>query len=66
MELMADLMSDNNITLRQFNNHFFDSRIHNKDSMLKTLELLKTDIKNKNIIDSKNLHPDLIQEFCDE
>jgi len=66
MEVIADLMSDNSITFRQFSNHFFDSRVHNKDSFLKTLELLKTDIKNKRVVDSKNNHIDLIEEFCNE
>jgi hypothetical protein len=45
MEVIADLLSDNSITFRQFGNHFFDSRVHNKESMLNTLELLKTDIE---------------------
>ena len=61
MEVICDLMSDNGITLRQFNNHFYDSRIHNQDSMLSMIELLTIDIKNKRVIDSKNLHPDLFK-----
>jgi len=62
MEVIADLLSDNSITFRQFSNHFFDSRVHNKESMLNTLELLKTDIENKRVIDSRNLHDDLFKE----
>ena len=63
MEVIADLLSDNSITFRQFSNHFFDSRVHNKESFLNTLELLKTDIKNKRVQDSKNYHPNLFEEI---
>jgi hypothetical protein len=63
MEVIADLLSDNSITFRQFANAFFDSRVHNKDSFLNTLELLKTDIKNKRVQDSRNLHEDLFKDL---
>jgi len=63
IEVIADIMSDNSITFRQFANAFFDSRIHNKHSFLNTLELLKTDIENKRVTDSKNLHEDLFNDI---
>ncbi len=63
IEVIADLMSDNSITFRQFANAFFDSRIHNKESFLKTLELLRIDIENKRVVDSRNLHQDLFEEY---
>lgn len=66
MEVIADLMSDNSITFRQFANAFFDSRVHNKQSFLNTLELLTKDIKNKRVQDSKNLHPSLFEFKGDE
>ena len=65
IEVIADLLSDNSITFRQFANAFFESRIHNKQSFLNTLELLKTDIENKRVIDSKNLHPSLFEQMED-
>ena len=58
---MADMMSDNDISFRQFGNHFYDSRVYNLESFDKTIELLKTDIKNKKIVDSRNNHPDLFK-----
>ena len=51
-------MSDNSITFRQFSNQFYDSRVYNQESFTKTIELLKTDIKNKKIKNIKD-HPDL-------
>ena len=61
MEVMADILSDNDISFRQFANHFYDSRVYNLESFDKTIELLKTDIKNKKIVDSKSFHPSLFE-----
>lgn len=66
MELFCDIMSVHEITFRQFATHFFQSRAKNKESFLKTLDLTKEDIKKLKVIDSKNLHTDMIEEFCNE
>jgi len=63
MEMIFDLMSIHELSFRNVGNHFFDSRVHNKESFLNTLELLKTDIKNKRVQDSKDLHADLFEEI---
>jgi len=62
MEMIFDLMSVHNLSFRNVGNHFFDSRVHNKESFQNTLDLLKADIKNKRVTDSKNNHPDLFKE----
>ncbi len=61
LEVIFDMMSDNTITFRQLSNAFFDSRVHNKESFLNTIELLKIDIENKRVQDSKDLHPSLFE-----
>ena len=63
MEMIFDLMSIHGLSFRNLANHFYDSRVLNQDSFLNTIELLKTDIKNKRVIDSKNLHDDLFKEI---
>ena len=62
-EVIFDMLSDNSITFRQLALSFFISRVHNKESFLNTLELLKLDVIKHRVQDSKDLHPSL---FGDE
>ena len=62
MEVVCDLMSDNQITFRQFAIHFFKSRVKNKITFIKTLILTIKDIKKLDVVDSKNYHPSLFEE----
>ena len=68
MEMIFDLMSVHGLSFRNVSNHFFDSRVRSSESFLRTLDLLKEDINNKrkdDVIDTRDLHTDLIKEFCD-
>ena len=67
MEMIFDLMSVHGLSFRNVGNHFFDSRVRSSESFLRTLDLLKEDINNKrkdDVIDTRDLHTDLIKEFC--
>ena len=60
-EVIFDMLSDNSITFRQLALSFFSSRVHNKLSFLNTLELLKKDVEQFMVVDSKDLHDDLFE-----
>ena len=62
-ELIFDIMSDNDITFRKLALSFFESRVHNEESFLKTIDLLRQDVIDTHVIDSKNLHEDLFKEI---
>ena len=61
-EVIFDIMSDNDISFRELALSFYKSRVYNEESFLKTLDLLRQDVINTRVIDSKDNHPDLFKE----
>jgi hypothetical protein len=61
-ECLFDGMSDNDISFRELALSFYKSRVYNEESFLKTLDLLRQDVINTRVVDSKNNHPDLFKE----
>jgi len=66
LEFMFDIMSDHEITIREFVVAFFKSRIKNKDYRETFIDNVDKDIKGIHVADSRDYHPSLFEFKGDE
>jgi len=66
MEMVANLLLDHKIKLWEFTVYFFNNKIKNESYLPKFIDRLVEGVKRKVVIDSRDLHEDMLNKFCDD
>ena len=63
LEFIFDLMSQNEVTVKEFTVAFFRSRVRNQEYQEAFIRGLEEELKKIHIIDSRDLHDDLFENL---